>query len=124
MPFDESITAGSDFLQLNIADAPMGGRAEWLARQIRLAISDGRLALGSRLPATRLLAAELHVSRGVVTEAYLRLGEDGHLLGKGRGGTIVVAAPLSTRAAGPTRLARWSRPSFSGPRPVLAFSKP
>jgi GntR family transcriptional regulator/MocR family aminotransferase len=101
MPSNESITAGSDFLQLNIADAPVGAWAEWLAGQVRLAISDGRLAVGSRLPATRLLAAELHVSRGVVTEAYLRLSEDGHVLGKGRGGTVVVAAPLSTRAADP-----------------------
>ena len=59
----------SDFLQLDIRDAPSGGRADWLTRQLRLAISDGRLPVGSRLPASRVLAAELGVSRGVVTEA-------------------------------------------------------
>ncbi|MGH3658143.1 MAG: GntR family transcriptional regulator, partial [Micromonosporaceae bacterium] len=72
-----SISAGSDFLQLDIDDAPARGRSAWLAGQLRLAIADGRLPVGSRLPATRVLAAELRVSRGVVTEAYQRLVEDG-----------------------------------------------
>lgn len=90
---DRSITAGSDFLQLDVRDAPVGGRAEWLARRLREAIADGRLPVGSRLPATRVLAGELRVSRGVVTEAYQRLAEDGHVSGRGRAGTVVVAAP-------------------------------
>ncbi|WP_369248662.1 PLP-dependent aminotransferase family protein [Streptomyces sp. R41] len=96
-PDDRSIggeSAGSDFLQLDIGDAPFGGRADWLARELRRAISDGLLPIGSRLPATRVLAAELHVSRGVVTEAYHRLSEDGHVAGRGRNGTVVVAAPV------------------------------
>lgn len=84
----------SDFLQLDMGDAPAGGRADWLAGQLRRAIADGRLPVGSKLPATRVLAAELRVSRGVVTEAYRRLGEDGQLAGRGRGGTVVVAAPV------------------------------
>jgi GntR family transcriptional regulator/MocR family aminotransferase len=42
-----------------------------------------------------VLAAELRVSRGVVTEAYQRLNEDGHLAGRGRGGTVVVATPTA-----------------------------
>jgi len=93
---DSPRSAGSDFLQLDIDDAPVGGRAGWLAEQLRRAISDGRLPIGSRLPATRVLAAELHVSRGVVTEAYQRLSEDGHVAGRGRNGTVVVAAPAGT----------------------------
>ena len=63
---------GSDFLQLRADDVPADGKADWLARQVRQAITDRRLTVGSRLPATRLLAAELRVSRGVVTEAYRR----------------------------------------------------
>ncbi|HEV7629020.1 MAG TPA: PLP-dependent aminotransferase family protein, partial [Streptomyces sp.] len=51
--------AGSDFLQLDAAEAPPGGLAEWLSGHLRLAISDGRLPVGSRLPASRVLAAEL-----------------------------------------------------------------
>ncbi|AJT65551.1 hypothetical protein T261_3889 [Streptomyces lydicus] len=106
-PADRSIGApgsaspGADFLQLNIGDAPTGGRSDWLVRQLRLAISDGRLPVGSKLPATRVLAADLRVSRGVVTEAYQRLTEDGQVVGRGRAGTIVVAAPLAAPAPVP-----------------------
>ncbi|MBG6138488.1 MocR-like pyridoxine biosynthesis transcription factor PdxR [Longispora fulva] len=91
---DRAITAGSDFLQLDISAAPAGRRADWLASQLRRAIADGHVPVGARLPATRALAADLGVSRGVVTEAYQRLVEDGHVAGHGRGGTVVVAAPV------------------------------
>ncbi|MEV7520247.1 PLP-dependent aminotransferase family protein [Streptomyces sp. NPDC091371] len=91
---------GSDFLQLDIGAAPPGGRTEWLAGRLRAAIADGTLAVGSRLPASRVLAAELRVSRGLVTEAYQRLAESGQVSGRGRGGTVVVAAPPP--AAAPT----------------------
>ncbi|WP_157881483.1 winged helix-turn-helix domain-containing protein, partial [Streptomyces phaeochromogenes] len=77
------VVSGSDFLQLDVREAPFGGRAEWLAGQLRQAVADGRLPVGSRLPATRVLAAELRVSRGVVTEAYRRLSEEGQVEGRG-----------------------------------------
>ncbi|GAA4602567.1 PLP-dependent aminotransferase family protein [Actinoallomurus liliacearum] len=99
--FEESITAGSDFLQLNVEDAPVGGLSEWLAERFRWAIRDGLLSVGSRLPASRVLARDLHVSRGVVTEAYQRLSEEGYVAGRGRGGTIVVGAPGRTPPARP-----------------------
>ncbi|MEU1788384.1 PLP-dependent aminotransferase family protein [Streptomyces sparsogenes] len=110
-------TPGSDFLQLDVAQAAPGGLADWLARKLRAAIADGRLPVGSRLPATRVLAGELRVSRGVVTEAYRRLTEDGHVAGRGRGGTVVVAAPVAapTPPAPPAR-----RPSPPGDRPPAA----
>ncbi|MDX6261258.1 MAG: GntR family transcriptional regulator / MocR family aminotransferase [Kribbellaceae bacterium] len=107
--------AGADFLQLRAEAAPTGGLAEWLAGELRAAIADGRLAIGSRLPATRQLAAELQVSRGVVTEAYQRLTEDGHVTGRGRAGTTVVAAPIST-ARHRTTLSRAGIGTGSGSR--------
>ncbi|MFF0253384.1 PLP-dependent aminotransferase family protein [Micromonospora zamorensis] len=97
-----SINAGSDFLHLTIADAPHGGRTDWLAGQLRQAITDGRVPVGDRLPATRVLAADLGVSRGVVSEAYQRLTEEGHLTGRGRAGTVVVAAPTRPTPLVPT----------------------
>ncbi|MFI0785262.1 PLP-dependent aminotransferase family protein [Streptomyces lydicus] len=110
----------SDFLQLDMGDAPTGGRAEWLAGQLRRAVADGRLPVGSKLPATRVLAAELRVSRGVVTEAYRRLGEDGQLAGRGRGGTVVVAAP-ATAAEGSGD--RRERAPAAGRAPGVPFGK-
>lgn len=117
----------SDFLQLDPRDAPRGGLADWLARRIRRAIADGRLAVGDRLPATRTLAGELRVSRGVVTEAYRRLTEDGHVAGRGRGGTVVVAVPhVGSTPARPTVVDGSSRPgpaffSFASPTDLGTF---
>ncbi|WP_281690504.1 PLP-dependent aminotransferase family protein [Pseudonocardia thermophila] len=107
---------GSDFLGLDIAAAPPGGRAEWLATALRAAIADGRLPVGTRLPPTRRLAAELNVARGTVTEAYRRLTDDGHIEGRGRAGTVVVAAPAAPpRAAPPTPV----RPALDAPSDAI-----
>ncbi|MFB7983995.1 MocR-like pyridoxine biosynthesis transcription factor PdxR [Streptomyces vinaceus] len=89
---------GSDFLQLDLREAPPGSRTERLTARIRAAIADGTLPLGSRLPPSRVLAAELGVSRGVVTEAYQRLADAGQVQGRGRAGTTVAAAPLPPAA--------------------------
>ncbi|GAA4622128.1 PLP-dependent aminotransferase family protein [Actinoallomurus vinaceus] len=107
---DGSKTPGSDFLQLRIEEAPAGGRSDWLAERLRHAIADGRLPVGGRLPATRSLAADLGVSRGVVTEAYQRLIEEGRLAGRGRAGTVVVAAPPPA----PARIPVPARPEPAG----------
>ncbi|WP_435854745.1 PLP-dependent aminotransferase family protein [Streptomyces longwoodensis] len=117
-PARSGATLGSDFLQLDIADAPPGGRTAWLADRLRSAIADGRLPVGARLPASRVLAEELRVTRGVVTEAYRRLSESGQIAGRGRGGTVVVAAPArpappATPPMAPTAFDRPSSPSSS-----------
>ncbi|MFB4317203.1 PLP-dependent aminotransferase family protein [Actinomadura sp. 21ATH] len=111
---DGSKTAGADFLQLDVREAPAGGLSDWLAGRLRQAVSDGRLPVGARLPATRVLAADLRVSRGVVTEAYQRLIEDGHAAGRGRLGTVVVAAPV-TAAPPPARAVPPAAPFAAGP---------
>ncbi|MEV6314205.1 aminotransferase class I/II-fold pyridoxal phosphate-dependent enzyme [Streptomyces sp. NPDC051776] len=85
---------------------------------MRAAMADGRLAVGSRLPPTRVLADELRVSRGVITEAYRRLTEDGHVEGRGRGGTVVVAVPLVTPPAPSGPPSRGSAAAPTGPTPV------
>ncbi len=48
-----------------------------LAGELREAIRAGRLRTGVRLPASRALAAQLGVSRGVVTDAYEQLDRRG-----------------------------------------------
>jgi GntR family transcriptional regulator/MocR family aminotransferase len=96
---------GADFLQLDPAEAPAGGLADWLTDRLRTAISTGHLPVGTRLPATRTLATDLGISRGVVTESYQRLTEDGHLTPNGRRGTTVVTAPATES---------WTRVAASG----------
>ncbi|MFE5773261.1 PLP-dependent aminotransferase family protein [Streptomyces sp. NPDC056485] len=93
-PVGAATATGSDFLQLDLDQAPPGGRTAWLTARILAAIADGTLPLGSRLPSSRVLAAELGVTRGLVTEAYRRLADAGQVQGGGRAGTRVVAAPL------------------------------
>ncbi|WP_327279991.1 MULTISPECIES: aminotransferase-like domain-containing protein [unclassified Streptomyces] len=105
---------GSDFLQLDPAQAPPGRRTEWLTDRIRAAIADGTLPVGSRLPAGRVLAAELGVSRGLVTEAYQRLADAGQVVGRGRAGTTVVAAPIPPVPLAPARSAPPSAPPEPG----------
>jgi GntR family transcriptional regulator/MocR family aminotransferase len=83
--------SGSDFLQLRPEDAPAKGLTAWLAAGLRTAIVTGRLAPGARLPATRLLAADLAVSRGVVVDAYQRLIDEGLATARTGAGTTVAA---------------------------------
>ncbi len=94
---------GSDFLALDPACAPARGRTTWLTGRLRAAISDGTLAPGARLPASRELAGDLSVSRGTVVEAYRRLSEEGLLVANGGGGTVVASlASLPAHAPAPT----------------------
>src|SRR5580693_6733533 len=88
---------GADFLQLSPAAAPARGLTGWLADGIRAAIIGGRLGTGTSLPATRLLADDLGVSRGVVVEAYQRLADEG--LVSARPGTGTKVSGLLPRIA-------------------------
>jgi len=80
-----------------------------LHRQIETSIRDsirgGRLPLGSTLPPSRMLAADLGVSRGVVVEAYQQLSAEGY---------------LTSRAGGHTQVAAGPAPPVAGPRPAPA----
>jgi GntR family transcriptional regulator/MocR family aminotransferase len=75
---------------LRPGSAPAKGLTTWLLEALRGAVVDGRLPAGARLPATRLLAAELSVSRGVVVEAYQRLADEGLVSARTGVGTVVV----------------------------------
>ena len=50
-----------------------------LRAALRSAIQEGRLGAGTRLPSSRRLAADLRVSRGVVTDAYDELAAECYL---------------------------------------------
>lgn len=79
-----------------------------LHRQMRGAILDGRLKPGLRLPATRVLAASLGVSRNTALAAYDLLLSEGYLVARRGAGTFVAEGlpqpkPRAARAAGPDR---------------------
>jgi GntR family transcriptional regulator/MocR family aminotransferase len=65
---------------------------------IREAIRAGRLPRGSSLPSSRVLAADLGVSRGVVVEAYQQLAAEGYLSSRAGGYTQVAAGPAPPTA--------------------------
>jgi GntR family transcriptional regulator/MocR family aminotransferase len=83
---------------------------EQLEHTLRDAIRDGRLEAGARLPSSRALAAELAISRGVVTSAYEQLAAEGY---------------LQTRQGAPVRVAPGMRahpPRPPSPSLVLKFA--
>ncbi len=82
---------------------------EQIERSLREHVRSGHLRPGTRLPSTRALAAELGVSRGVVTEAYGQLAAEGYLT-TSQGAPVRVARGVR---ASPTRSATRSLlPSF------------
>jgi GntR family transcriptional regulator/MocR family aminotransferase len=81
---------GADLLQLDPSAAPARGLTTWLAGMLRAGIRDGRLRPGTALPATRVLAGDLGVSRGVIVEAYQRLRDEGLISARSGAGTRVL----------------------------------
>lgn len=86
---------------------------EPLHRQVETSIRDGirsgQLPLGTTLPASRSLARELGVSRGVVVEAYQQLVAEGYLASRSGGYTRVAIAHATAarpRARPPSRAAQ------------------
>jgi GntR family transcriptional regulator / MocR family aminotransferase len=62
-----------------------------LEEQLREGVRGGQLLPGTRLPATRELARQLAISRGVVVEAYAQLTAEGYLTTRRGAGTVVAA---------------------------------
>jgi GntR family transcriptional regulator / MocR family aminotransferase len=75
-----------------------GGRRFALERALREAIRSGRLAPQAKLPATRVLAAELGLARNTVAAAYEQLVAEGYLTARTGSGTTVVGLPARPAA--------------------------
>jgi GntR family transcriptional regulator / MocR family aminotransferase len=73
---------------------------EQLERTLRDAIRDGRLQAGARLPSSRGVAADLGISRGVVTSAYEQLAAEGYLETR-QGAPVRVAAGVRAQPPRP-----------------------
>jgi GntR family transcriptional regulator/MocR family aminotransferase len=70
------VTVAGLLLDLDSSGGPLTRR---LMAALRDGVRDGRLAAGTALPPSRVLAAELGCSRWVVTEAYAQLVSEGYL---------------------------------------------
>jgi GntR family transcriptional regulator/MocR family aminotransferase len=81
-----------------------------LERELRAAIRSGRLAPEAALPATRTLASQLGLSRGVVVEAYEQLVAEGYLTSRHGGGTWVAPRGIEPERAPDARPAPASVP--------------
>jgi GntR family transcriptional regulator/MocR family aminotransferase len=92
-----------------------------LQAAIRERIRQGHLRAGAVLPASRVLAADLGLSRGVVVEAYAQLVAEGYLVSRAGGYTQVASAgptgldqPAAPPATRPLRIDfRYGRPDVS-----------
>ena len=92
-----------------------------LAGGIRERIRQGYLRADAVLPASRVLAADLGLSRGVVVEAYAQLVAEGYLVSRAGGytqvagtGPAALAEPATAPAERPLRIDfRYGRPDVS-----------
>ena len=84
---------------------------------LRVAIREGRLAAGERLPSTRSLAEHLEVSRGTVVEVYAQLVAEGYVVSTVGSGTRVASLP----AGQPRRPAERSSPPPAVPAVQIDF---
>ncbi|MFK4837917.1 PLP-dependent aminotransferase family protein [Microbacterium sp. ZW T2_14] len=71
-----------------------GGRSvREIEASLRALVADGVLPVGTRLPASRVLAADLGVARNTVGEVYARLAAEGWLQTRVGAGTWVATVP-------------------------------
>jgi len=77
------------FLALHLDRRARAGLQRQLYDELRAAILCGRLTPGARLPASRVLASDLGVSRNTVTGAFDQLLAEGYLEGRVGSGTYV-----------------------------------
>ena len=73
---------------------------------LRNAVRSGRLPAHGRLPASRLLASDLGISRRLVVDAYAQLLAEGYLVARPGSGTFVAGAPAPPAAPRAERPAR------------------
>jgi GntR family transcriptional regulator/MocR family aminotransferase len=95
----ESIQGNSErtisglLLEVDLAGAARGHQSDALTDHLRTAIRRRSLPADTVLPASRTLAADLGVSRGVVVRSYEQLIAEGYLSAHQGSGTTVAAVP-------------------------------
>jgi GntR family transcriptional regulator/MocR family aminotransferase len=103
-------------------NAPIS-RYQQLYENLRGAVLTGRLAPGARLPATRVLAAELGVARNTVVNAFEQLVAEGYLESRPGDGTYVSRALPDDRLTVKPRGGRTHRPPAPAQSPLSRQSQ-
>src|SRR5690242_13984814 len=110
MPAHWSRDAPDLMIAVDRSGAPL---ALQLQEQLRVAIREGRLLAGERLPSTRRLAERLGVSRGTVVEVYEQLVAEGYVDSAVGSGTRVARIPgVARRDRGQPAPSASARPRF------------
>ena len=91
-----------------------------LAGALRAAIQDGRLEAGTALPASRRLAVQLGMSRGVASDAYDQLASEGYLRVAPRAAPVVAQVASVPAAVEEPAVPRW-RYDFNPVTPEVAL---
>ena len=104
-----SADAGFPMEILLHVDRSRRGVRQQLSQQLRAMIRDGRLAAGTRLPPSRVMAGDLGMARSVVVDAYQQLAADGYLSARQGSGTRVL--PLVQVEVADRTAATESRPA-------------
>src|SRR3954466_10954676 len=112
MPADWSRDAPDLMIALDRTGIPL---ALQIQEQLRVAIREGRLVRGERLPSTRRLAEHLGVSRGTVVEVYEQLVAEGYVDSAVGSGTRVARIP------GVQRPDRTQAPPAAAARPAFGI---
>jgi GntR family transcriptional regulator/MocR family aminotransferase len=114
----ESGSGGELMLELRRDDRrPLRAQLE---DRLREATRSGRVSAGTRLPATRVLASDLGVSRRLVVDAYAQLVAEGYLLARRGGGTYVAEAAAQAPAPAAERAPELARFDFFPGYPDLS----
>jgi len=99
--------------------------ASWLYGELRLAILEGRLAPGTRLPASRDFAAQHGLSRGTVVAVFERLQSEGHVSSRVGSGTwvnrVVTINPARMRLGTPPAYVRRVISAYARPKPLVGM---
>jgi GntR family transcriptional regulator/MocR family aminotransferase len=98
----------------------------WLYAQLRLAIIEGRLRTGSRLPASRDFASQYGLSRGTVVSVFERLQAEGYVSCRVGSGTrvnrVAPVDPVRTTNSKPPVYIRRVISDYVRPKPWIGLT--
>jgi len=86
-------------IEIHFSETSQNPLYQQIAEQIKQLIAAGRLQPGEHLPTVRQLAHFLHVNPGTVVRAYLQLEQEGMVVSRHGGGTIVSAGADDPRTS-------------------------